>query len=85
MVYGDGRHGPNGYKSNAYLSSRTSCDCFYDFIYNIHAPSQSINVILSSYIQIKRCDASRIGICWLVNNLVTNDSFACGVCLLTLP
>lgn len=47
-VYGDG---PNGYKPNAYLSSRTSCDCFYDFIYNIHAPSQSINVILSSYIQ----------------------------------
>lgn len=33
----------------------------------------------------KRCDASRIGICWLVNNLVTNDTFACGVCLLTLP
>lgn len=33
----------------------------------------------------KRCDASRIGICWLVNNLVTNDSSACGVCLLKVP
>lgn len=32
----------------------------------------------------KRFDASRIGICWLVNNLETKYSFACGVCLLTL-